>query len=236
MPSNSVRWPPVAPATTPGSLIDGRLRSVACTFFVGERFEDLGVVTESPLLQCWRYGPFLLEPIHHAVDLGCDSLIFTRCSSRCWAARSVSWSSTARRSSATKAGARRAQNSRLWSQQSCPQPEPPSDQSPPRTRPRSTQDCRSPARQSERAAPRQRLRSRASCPHPERRPERAPPPGSKKRYGLPGACDRRFKEGVAPGGVRVCFWTPDFRCQRSCARLEVRAGTGEFRVCARVLA
>ncbi|HET6317678.1 MAG TPA: GNAT family N-acetyltransferase [Chloroflexota bacterium] len=29
-----------------GAFIDGRLRSVACTFFVGDRYEDVGVVTE----------------------------------------------------------------------------------------------------------------------------------------------------------------------------------------------
>jgi RimJ/RimL family protein N-acetyltransferase len=31
-----------------GAFVDGRLRSVACTFFVGDRYEDIGVVTEAP--------------------------------------------------------------------------------------------------------------------------------------------------------------------------------------------
>jgi len=31
------------------AFIDGRLRSVARTFFVGDRYEDVGGVTESPL-------------------------------------------------------------------------------------------------------------------------------------------------------------------------------------------
>ena len=29
-----------------GAFSDGRLASVACTFFLGERYEDIGVVTE----------------------------------------------------------------------------------------------------------------------------------------------------------------------------------------------